>query len=456
MKLMLKEMYWKEKDRANYIDLCTQILNHKKKLLKEKEKNKKKGPAPWKTAKDKATKKKLFAEHCKAEQEKMKPIQKKILELRAKKQEIGMKFFAAKLSIGKHEIKEGWSEAPIKMVEFDASTKKAKRSGISVKLFELFKKIKQDRMDQRHIKYSNREALGFQYAMVVGGKKSLSGAVSDPNRGGVFKEPGTILKLMGTVNDDMRLNAIKKPLSFKKDKYVGVEIELIAKCSKEYLMDLLIESRLQSYVQIKSDGSIQTSNDHPHPYELVIMATEEEIGMVIDKVCAILKNKRVVGIANNSCGLHVHLDMRHRNVEEAYRKLYYSQSILLGMVPNNRKDGSHAEQYCKKNLTASFKEQVALGQRYYVINTQAYNKYKTLEIRVHSGTTNAIKIKNWIKMLTSIVNGATVPEAHLKTNLDKFCHLFGIDMELRTYIEKRTKKFEDVKIDTVVDERDAA
>ena len=55
-----------------------------------------------------------------------------------------------------------------------------------------------------------------------------------------------------------------------------------------------------------------------------------------------------------------------------------------------------------------------MNDRYYMINGTALKKYKTIEVRLHSGTTNFNKIKNWVELLKGIVKS----EAPIFTSLD--------------------------------------
>lgn len=400
MKLTLCETSWTEADRKEYEELCRKLLIHKKNV------------------------KRLSKDNQLA-------VQESIKTMREGRLEIGMRFYGAKLKIGRHNLEYGWKEEPFVV------------SKIFVDLMKkLFADLKKKRLKYKQMNSENREVHGYRYNRI----------------GGVFTKPGTIKSLKGTVSDDHRLEAVKKPFSFKKENYVGVEIEMTAMCSKEYLMDKFIEDNLQSYVRIQSDSSIQRDGNEKYTYEIVFMAEETEINSIVERVCKVISNKRVMGKANNSCGLHVHLDMRNRNVAECYKKLYYSQSILLNMLPMSRREGDWVKRYCKKNETGEWKDQPKdhHDHRYYAINANAYLKYKTLELRSHSGTVNPIKINSWINILTKIVNTSKVPEQHLKSNINSFCEFFGIAPELKGYIEKRTKKFEDTKIDTVKDEGEAA
>jgi hypothetical protein len=248
----------------------------------------------------------------------------------------------------------------------------------------------------------------------------------------------------------------KSPTSFKKTNYVGVEIEMIMRCSSDYLMESLADAKLGRYVHIKSDGSLRPTETHRNCVELTVLAEEGMIKQVISSLCEVLRKKRIDAIANNSCGLHVHLDMRNRDAALCYNNLYYTQNIITGMVPANRreKDNAEAARFCRTNESPDIKKQVQVGDRYRVINPLALSQHKTLEVRVHSGSTNAMKINNWIDVLLSVVNSETKLVSHIK-DIGKFAAKFGISSDLQTYIQKRTDKFSDLKIDTTADQESA-
>ena len=324
-------------------------------------------------------------------------------------------FYAVRVSFaGKHEdIVIPWQDTPIE------------REAIKKALNDKFKKIRAEREQRKQLDYKNYSFNGYKY------KKY----------GNTFTQPGSILKLVGTVDADAKLAAPKKPHAFQQDNFVGVEIECLIKCSDEFLDDKLIEAGLETYVKVNSDGSIQMEDGYARSTEVTVMAKEKEIRGIIERVCAVLASKRVAAKANNSCGIHVHLDMRHRNAEESFKNLYYAQDVLLGMLPSNRKEGSHATRYCKRNVTPDIDKQIAKGDRYHVINVDSLKKYKTIEIRAHSGTTNATKINNWIEILTSIVNSKCPELKYPVKNFSKFVQTYNINPELAKYIVKRTNKF---------------
>ena len=388
MKLQVKEMRWSKKHREEYIKLFKEIQELKAKKSKDN--------VP------------------------------KISELKLELERLQPLFFGAILTRGKEKFYMDWDIKQIKATNFSKQIK------------ERHKEIKQKRLELKQFKINERSILGYSYDIV----------------GGTFTKPNSVLSMQGTVSDDDRLNQTKKPLSFMKDNFIGVEIECIVKCSKEYLADVIIEDGLHRYVNLKHDGSIETEGNHNTAIEITVCAKESEINNVISRLTETLKRKRVAAKVNNSCGLHVHMDMRNRDVRESYSNLFMAQPILLGMVPANRRSShnSWADQYCAINVKPTYDEQKTLSRRYHVINAESFNKYKTLEVRVHSGSVNATKINNWINILKSITDYKGADKTVIN-NVNELDTRIKLTQELKDYIIKRTDLFNNKTIDTNKDEQ---
>jgi hypothetical protein len=68
-------------------------------------------------------------------------------------------------------------------------------------------------------------------------------------------------------------------------------------------------------------------------------------------------------------------------------------NLLSGLVPKTRRSNT----YCSKKMNS-----IDSGDRYAAINLAAFKKHKTIEIRLHSGSTNFQKISNWALLLQKI------------------------------------------------------
>jgi hypothetical protein len=234
-----------------------------------------------------------------------------------------------------------------------------------------------------------------------------------------------------------RVRADKSPNT--RAKHVGVEIELISKLTRAEIETAICNADLEKYVQVKDDCSISTKGDYCHAHELCILGTERNVYKIVNKVYTILKDTCKV---NSSCGLHVHLDMRHRDVQQAYANLYAAQPLLFAMVSKSRVESSYCdpiEDYSRFDVDYYEDE----DREYTGINRCAYGKYRTLEIRIHSGTFNSHKINNWIRLLVKIVNRANVEVSDAKpfTSLKEAVQKLKLNGRLGKYVQERTTKF---------------
>ena len=78
-----------------------------------------------------------------------------------------------------------------------------------------------------------------------------------------------------------------------------------------------------------------------------------------------------------------------------------------------------------------------IGNRYHKVNLEAYSRHKTVEFRQHSGTTNFIKIRNWVLFLHKLVTFATRGQVPAATALRDIPFL---DDEQKLYYKLRSKK----------------
>lgn len=274
---------------------------------------------------------------------------------------------------------------------------------------------------QQHRKH--RQALPYNYTFHEYG-------LTVPKMAECYTEPGTFLKLR---KKKLRMDIFKvKRPAVRELNYVGVELEFASKRDMDAVADALFEAGLSAYVTVKRDGSIKVMDTHPHAIEVAIMATQSEIGGVVVRVCNTLND--IVGVkVNASCGLHVHLDQRNRSVVKSYNNLVSMQHFLYAMNPASRK----ASHYCKPNSSKQWAKRP--NERYYAINAEAFSKFNTLECRLHTGTTDGNKIKNWVDLLVAICEADEIRRA--PSTLKGFQKMLNLPNELFHYVEARIEKF---------------
>lgn len=228
-------------------------------------------------------------------------------------------------------------------------------------------------------------------------EKVIAGNTKYSMIGNIMAEAGTIARL----NENFAKNIIKenkKPVT-KEDNYVGIEVEMLSPKTIEQMQLEFIKARLHRYVSIGTDGSISTDTEKVHPMELRILLPERNLATHLKAITEVLRRNDCY--TNRSCGLHVHLDMRNRDAETQYSKLFKLQELMFATQPSTRRNNT----YCKKNKKDNLKKsEFESNDRYSAINTQAFNEHTTLEIRLHEGASKFKDIYNWAKFLVDVCN----------------------------------------------------
>lgn len=232
--------------------------------------------------------------------------------------------------------------------------------------------------------------------------------------------------------------------------YLGIEIECILPEGMDYntVINRMIKNKIKG-VTLSDDGSIEhggcggdnddCSDGYCHGYcgnewgiEFRVLTRIDDMSN-LQKLCEMLE--AMGAYVNTTCGLHVHLDYRHTKflgMHARARRLLKALPILKGMVPESRRDNH----YCREGISEG-------GDRYYMLNTSSFKKHKTLEVRLHSGTVNYLKISSWAKLLWTIANTKYTGEIN---NLGDIVTAYKLDSELSTYIKQRILKFNKAEV----------
>ena len=198
-----------------------------------------------------------------------------------------------------------------------------------------------------------------------------------------------------------------KPQPRSKINYVGIELECFTHYDRSDLFNKIVKHGLEKNVQAVSDGSIEA--DFGDDCELRILLPEKDLAGGLKKVGKLL-TKGKFGI-NKSCGLHVHLDMRNRNVNVCYERLLKFQNILFGMIKKERWNNT----YCKPTSNDNRYD------RYVAINKeQAYAAHRTIEVRLHHATLDMKQIELWVKLLLKVISSKTPPPKETKADVLKW------------------------------------
>lgn len=220
--------------------------------------------------------------------------------------------------------------------------------------------------------------------------------------------------------------------------WIGVEIECFIPTmhdeddcrideseTRRYLREAIKDAGIPR-VSVKDDGSLSSDYDDVS-CEVTILFNSSDGFEPLQKVCRILSQFDCY--TNETCGLHVHLDARHldkKGVKIVGRRLGRSLPVLQYMVDKSRTNSGSFNDVRVSQLSRS-------GERYCAINLTSWFKFKTVEVRLHGGTTSFKKIKNWIELL-KFLSSVKMPK-----NVTTFQELIdlGTPEHLIEYADKR-------------------
>lgn len=166
--------------------------------------------------------------------------------------------------------------------------------------------------------------------------------------------------------------------------------------------------------QVKTDGSINGTEG----FEVVSPVLEGEAGLSeVRKVCAVLNS--LDAKVNSSCGFHVHHDASGWGVQEfrnLFKRFVKFEGALDMLQPSNRRADQNAyilsvANRARPELIDSCRSVRQLSdlfgnRRYFKLNLQSFFRSGTVEFRHHSGTTDADKIVNYIRLTAAMVKDA--------------------------------------------------
>lgn len=226
----------------------------------------------------------------------------------------------------------------------------------------------------------------------------------------------------------------KKPTD--NDEWRSIEFEMMFKDSfalSNFIEWVCSDKRYSTAICVKTDGSLVRCHSSDLAREVVVTYKKGNEALVED-ICYKLNE---YGHVNNSCGTHVHFDMRHFpswTVDGIARYIGMAVPALRTLMPYDRRQG----EYCREDWTRT-----ESSSRYAFVNGTAYKRHKTLEIRGHSATISAKKILNWIEICETIINKYHEEEKDCEPlwSLDLLFSHFQFRPEIKSYMEERYRKF---------------
>lgn len=304
-------------------------------------------------------------------------------------------------------------------------------------------KLRQKRDRHTITRYSNKNILGYTYRTL----------------GGVFPEKNAILDLQNKTDQMARIQQPKAPAKEFTSNYIGIELELYCRLNRNNLLNLFVKAKLAGYIYVKDDGSLRPEEDM-HPHEVTILCKQEDVKTIVPRIIDVLRSKECDAAVNNSCGMHIHIDVRNRDPYLVYARLVRSLPLLAKLVPKERS----SNKYCRINETTKLgdfyrdgkvENGVAVGrdERYRAINPLSVQSHRTIEVRLHSGTLNKKKIINWVDICASIADTEFDNEIVIPEN---FYFSIKKDQALLEYMNERVSLFSkgammDTKVDHAMD-----
>lgn len=254
--------------------------------------------------------------------------------------------------------------------------------------------------------------------------------------GGVGVKPNWF----GETSQVLRSSMLEQQKSPKdKDNYIGIEIEFFSKLGDADVKKALCQYALHKNVQRVRDGSLRADRSNEHGHELRVLAKESELDDVMSKLRMFFADKKVGARVNGTCGLHVHLDHRYRDVKRTYSNLFKLQDLLIRTQPSYRSESIYAQPIPSDNM-----EDPALGgdrdtRRRRVINPEAFRTHGTIEIRIHEGTVDTAEISNWCKFLMSIANFSGSLSKKV-SNVSELSKAIPLDTSVAQHIQQRIEE----------------
>jgi len=215
---------------------------------------------------------------------------------------------------------------------------------------------------------------------------------------------------------------------------IGFELEFLVPGGLPTHLDM------SPYGVLKHDASVK--NEHSQrgkAYEYASHAARGDRALeLVRDVCLLFRRHH--GFVNASCGFHVHLDMSVMSSaqRDAILKWWgYFEQTIFSFVPVSR----HGNRFCMP------RSQIPQDNRYYALNVAALSKWETYEVRLHPGTLNPEKVRNWMLFLLYAFQAWQDAPAPPKRNyyarprLVELFQMLRMPLYLRRYLVKRAREF---------------
>lgn len=247
---------------------------------------------------------------------------------------------------------------------------------IKSKRAHLEEQVRNIRAARRHVKTVHKQIHNVAYHIV----------------GGTHSRSDQFLEMKSTIGHK-KLSTYQYPKSL--DAHIGVEIEFLCPYGERTEVNgFFVEAKLTDKVRIMTDRTVQEKG--LYGWEACIIAKEHSYRGIVEDVCQVLKNMKAS--VNSSCGLHIHIDARKRDVKTLYHNMVSSQELFFRLTtPDRRKN-----KYCAPQASKEWDQ--ASASHWSAISSMSYVKHGTIEIRTHYGTLDARSIIAWGDLLITLAN----------------------------------------------------
>ena len=213
---------------------------------------------------------------------------------------------------------------------------------------------------------------------------------------------------------------------------LGIELEFVATAGSDIVSWDHEDYPVHPWLYFKGDGSIRPNRDSEQ------LAQYQELTWFINGSSSndwknmeqVLKSMTANGAGvNNSCGNHVHIDMRHRSAQSAMRTASKIRDAINTWAHRTVSFTRAHNTYCGIDREHQ-------GNRYTAVNTQCISEHQTVEVRLGMPTLNFYKLKYWCAFMQYLAKPYTSVGS-----LEEFMES-DADIGLKHYVFKRILKFE--------------
>ena len=217
---------------------------------------------------------------------------------------------------------------------------------------------------------------------------------------------------------------------------LGIELEFLANKGSDITNWDSDDFPTAPWLYFKGDGSIRANNDGECTvaHQELTFFMNSQSSKDWNTIKSVLNNMVTSGAKiNNSCGNHVHIDMRHRTNSSALRTATKLRDAINSWAHRTVSFNRSHNHYCGIDREHR-------NNRYTAVNTQCLSEHNTIEVRLGMPTLNYHKLRYWCNFLQYLCR----PYTSVST-LEEFMQS-DADMCLKQYVFGRIMKFHDTYV----------